>query len=134
MTIDYYRISSSLKCGKKPKYLSTNKKATRKDQAKFEVYEKRLENFPLTKARIYQKEINELGISIREYSKKIGVSAPMICRYLKLLKLPREVIEFLDSNKTPKILRKCSVRFLNNLSVNTDCHTKMIEEIKSLSL
>ncbi len=97
----YYRI------GYRPEDLANLDTIEKKALRKHEVHLKRLEQFPLDKAEYYLRLKEVHGVGIRGLSRITGEDWSYIARVLRTLDLPKQIKDFLRSNKNDPAILKC---------------------------
>ncbi len=77
----------------------------------------RQERSPLAVARQYQERLGRSGAkSVRQFCRETGEDWSVVSRHLRLLRLPDAIIDFLDKNQTPEILRHFTAKRLDVLT------------------
>lgn len=54
---------------------------------------------PIEEAKAYQRLIDEVGLTQEIVSKQVGKSRTFVTNYLRLLRLPKEILNFVENNK-----------------------------------
>ena len=54
---------------------------------------------PVEEARAYQKLIDDLGLTQEQVAEQVGKTRPFVANYLRLLKLPKLILGYLESGK-----------------------------------
>jgi hypothetical protein len=107
----------AFRLGLRLEYLDGGKIVTARDLGMHEAFLKRLERFPLDRARIYQQRMEEMGTkSVREFARKVGEDWSVVSRHLRLLQLPSDVVGFLDQSQIPEVLRHFTAKRLGDLT------------------
>src|SRR3989338_3296810 len=102
--------------GERPGNLCAIKTVDQRIWEKHQTYLKRLENFPLKKARYYQQLKETTGIkSVRGLAEITGEDWSYIARVLKTLELPQQIQQFLNSNQDPETVRHFHLKRLLEL-------------------
>lgn len=106
---------------KRPDGLPADRVPDQKDQRQHEVHQARLEQSPIDIAEDLQQEMKELGcLSIRAFARQTGRNWSLVSKYLKILTLPDDILEFIRDNDTPEVRRKCSMKNLVRLASQRD--------------
>ena len=99
------------------KHLPADRIPDQKEQRKHEVHLARVEQSPIDIAEELQREMKEFGcLSIRAFARQTGRNWSLVSKYLKILTLPDEVLDFIRENDTPEVRRKCSMKYLSKLA------------------
>jgi hypothetical protein len=117
----FYTVSGEgtaiFRLGRRPKHLGGGKIPNAKDLKKYNAFQKRLKQSPLAKARDYQRRMQQMGVkSIRKFARETGEDWSVVARHLCLLKLPKDIIDYIDMHQTPETLRLFSLRKLDRLA------------------
>ncbi len=51
-----------------------------------------------------------------EFARKTGLDWSVVSRHLKLLNLPFPILEYLEKNQTPEVLKQCHLKYLCSLT------------------
>ena len=103
--------------GKRPKNLRGGKAPTGRDLRRLEVFRERRERSPLVVAREFQERLEQSGAkSVRQFCRDTNEDWSVVSRHLRLLRLPNDIIDFLDGNQTPGVLRRFTVKRLDTLT------------------
>lgn len=103
--------------GQRPENLRGGKAPTSRDLRSLQVFHERKERSPLLIARDLRERFRKSGAtSIRQFCRDEGADRSVVSRHLRLLRLPDEIISFLEQNQEPEILRHFSVKRLDALT------------------
>jgi hypothetical protein len=99
--------------GQRPKHLCGGAIPKQKDLRKYEVFKEHLDRSPIRLAFDYKRQMEELGCnSVREFAGRTGRDWSVVGRHLKLLQLPSPIVDSLQNDLTPEILRQCHLKYL----------------------
>jgi hypothetical protein len=107
--------------GKRPRGLRGGKAPTARDLRNLEAFRERQERSPLVVARQLRERFAQSGAkSIRQFCRDEDEDWSVVSRHLRLLRLPDEIIDFLDRNQTPEVLRHFTVKRMDALTRLSD--------------
>ena len=110
--------------GSRPEQLCGGRIPAQRDVRQHEVFQERLERSPVLVAQEYKRQMEAMGCSsIRDFARRTGRDHSVVARHLRILKLPDEVLAFLEENQTPEILRAYHVKRLARLAGNDSTTT-----------
>ena len=113
------------------------KAPTARDLRNLEVFRERQERSPLIIAREFQERFEQSNAkSIRQFCRDEGEDWSVVSRHLRLLRLPDDIIDFLDNNQTPEVLRHFTAKRLDALTRLPDAAatSDFMQEVRGLTL
>ena len=123
--------------GKRPENLRGGNAPTARDQRGLKVFHERQERSPLLIARHFLECIEQSGAkSIRRFCRDEGKDWSVVSRHLRMLRLPDEIIGFLEQNQTPEVLRHFTVKRLDALArlPGDEATSSFMQEVSKLGL
>ncbi len=122
--------------GKRPENLHGGKAPTERDLRSLEVFRERQERSPLVIARDFQERFEQSGArSVRQFCRDEGEDWSVVSRHLRLLRLPNDIIDFLDNNQTPEVLRHFTVKQLDALTRlhDSEATSSFMQEVNEIT-
>jgi hypothetical protein len=100
-----------------------------------EVFRERQKRSPLGIARELHERFDQSGAkSVRQFCRDEGENWSVVSRHLRLLRLPNDITNFLDSSQTPEVLRHFTVKRLDALTrlPDVEATSSCMEDVREL--